>query len=95
MFLEIHKVKINEKPEYLYEMYDWSYSYQTRQASKGLIKPKGTPRLDISKRSFKHRALDIYNSLPNHILETTEDACFKRQVKIWIKEETPINILDS
>ena len=93
--MQLQKVKMNTKPKYLYEMYDWSYSYKTRQALKGFIKPKGTPRLGVSKRSFEYRALDIYNSLPTNILETTEDTSFKRQVKMWIREMTPINISDN
>ena len=51
-------------PSYLSNMFDWNYEYETRQAKEEKIKPKGIPRLDISKSSFRYRAAEQFNQLP-------------------------------
>ena len=51
--LIIHQVKQTGKPTYIHNMYNWVYSHQTRQATLQQLKPKGVPRNEISKTSFR------------------------------------------
>ena len=64
--LLIHQVKNNRTPHHLYEMYNWEYTYATRQAASNQIKPKGTPRLDISLKTYRWRAAVYYNKVPTY-----------------------------
>ena len=41
--LQLHKIRESKLPTNLYKMYDWNFTYNTRQASSGHIKPFGTP----------------------------------------------------
>ena len=50
--LTAHQVKNKGQPEYLCGVYQWDYSYYTRQAREGHLKPIGIPRLEIAKKSF-------------------------------------------
>ena len=88
--LMLHQVKNDKTPQNLYNMYDWSYSHQTRQASSEVIKPAGTPKLEISKRSFRWRASESYNKLPNYITKINDILKFKEEVKSWIISSVPI-----
>ena len=85
----LHGVKLSESPKYLHSIYDWNYSYQTRQATMGVIKPFGTPQLEITKRSFRWQAFQFYNNLPSDITQVQDIASFKKMTKQWISENVP------
>ena len=88
--IQIQKIKESKLPENLYKMYDWKYVYPTRQESKGLIKPIGTPRLSISQNTFKWTAANYYNSLPQTITSIKEMSNFKRDLKTWVMSNVPV-----
>ena len=67
-------------------MINWEYSYSTRQAKKGMIKPIGIPKLKISQGSFRWQAANFYNQLPTELVQIPEITRFKRDVKKWIRE---------
>ena len=71
-------------------MFDWSYEYQTRQAADEKIKPKGIPKLESSLRSFRFRAADQFNQLPQEVVASASVESFKRKVKPWIIENVKI-----
>ena len=77
-------------PQYLLNMFEWSYQYNTRQVQGGKIKPKGIPRLDITKSSFRYRAADQFNQLPEDVINSKTIDCFKDKVKLWIKENVQL-----
>ena len=87
--LMLHQVKSTGKPESIYDMYNWDYSHQTRQATSQQLKPKGVPRNEISRSSFRWRAAKQYNSLPSNITETKELKAFKTEIKRWILNQIP------
>ena len=89
--LLIYKVKQNQTPKYLSNMFSWSYQYNTRQAEGGLIRLMGKPRLEISKNSFRWRAANQFNQLPADIRTSPTLASFKIKSKIWIKENVSFN----
>ena len=73
---------------YLYTMHNsWSYSYRTRQAATGLVQLIGNPRPEITRNSFKWRAADQYNQLPEEIKKCSSTKLFKMKVKTWIIRE--------
>ena len=89
--LLVYKVKMTQRPRYLFNMFSWSYQYNTRQAESGLIKHLGKLKLDISKNSFKWRAAKDYNQLPVEIRASPTIAFFKSRVKGWIREHISVN----
>ena len=84
--LQVHQIRINKQPEKLFNMMNWEYTYSTRQAKKGLVKPIGIPKLKISKGSFRWQAAEFYNKLPTELLEIQDVRQFKRNVKVWTRE---------
>ena len=86
----LHKVKLFGSPNYMKNMYNWNYSYQTRQAESKKLRPIGTPKLEIGKRSFRWRASQEYNSLPEEITQIEDIISFKIQAKKWIMMNVPI-----
>ena len=87
--LQLHHVKLQKNPQYLSAMFDWNYSYQTRQSSLDLIKPIGTPRRELCQKSFRWQAPLYYNKVPREITEITDKMHFKRAVKDWIQKNVP------
>ena len=81
--LQIFKVRQSKN---LYNMFSWSFIYNTRQAEGGLIRLMGKPKLDINKSSFRWRAANQYNQLPAEIRLCTTLDSFKIRAKIWIRE---------
>ena len=71
-------------------MYDWNYNYPTRQATNELLKPKGIPRLDVSKRSFRWRAASQYNQMPQSLTQIEDIGVFKKELKTWIFQNIPL-----
>ena len=65
-------------------MYSWKYRYSTRQATSNMIKPKGTPKLEVRKGSFRWRAARNFNSLPADITNIEDKRTFKIKTKDWI-----------
>ena len=51
--LLVYKVKSSHQPQYLSSLFNWSYSYNTRQADKGQTRLEGRPKLEITSNSFK------------------------------------------
>ena len=82
--LLLHQVKFSGSPRYLHDMYNWEYRYSTRQATSNMIKPKGTPKLEVGKGSFRWRAARDFNSLPADITDIEDKRAFKIKTKDWI-----------
>ena len=75
--LLVYKVNLNKTPRYLHNMFSWSYNYDTRQATGGLIRLRGKPKLDVSKQSFRWRAANQFNQLPEDVRTSPTLAIFK------------------
>ena len=87
--LLLHQVKVEKSPEYIYSMFDWDYSYQTRQATNSIIKPIGTPRSELCQKSFRWQAPKYYNELPKELTQIQDKRCFKTKLKQGIFENVP------
>ena len=77
-------------PTYLVNMFNWDYNYETRQAEAGVVKPRGVPRLDVSKQSFRYRAAEMYNKVPRELTNYDSVNMFKTAVKSWIIHNIPV-----
>ena len=89
--LLIFKVKQNQTPVYLHNMFSWSYKYNTRQAEGGTIRLVGKPRLDLNRNSFRWRAANQFNQLPDDIRTSSSLINFKLNAKKWIENNVSFN----
>ena len=88
----VYKVLETGTPSYLYSMFSTDYSHRTRQAQQGMIKPSHStkiPRKELTASSFRHRAVQEYNTLPPIIREATTSSQFKLLAKKWIMLNIP------
>ena len=67
-------------------MYNWTYAHKTRQEANQIVKPRGTPKLELTNNSFRWRASRLYNKLPRSIVEIEQLDKFKKNVKSWIMD---------
>ena len=65
-------------------MFDCQYTYPTRQAISGQIKVSRRAELDIVQCSFRCRAVNLYNRIPEEIRTLMSDEVFKKKIKEWI-----------
>ena len=84
--LLIFKVKQNKSPKYLHNMFSWNYKYNTRQAEGGNIRLIGKPKLEVTRNSFRWRAANQFNQLPEEIKTCKSLENFKLSVKKWIND---------
>ena len=71
-------------------MFDQNYTYATRQASSGAIKSSRKVELDIVKSSFRGRAVELYNNLPEEIRTLESSDAFKEKVKAWVRQTVSV-----
>ena len=82
----MHKIKTQKNPKNLYNLFDWTYSYQTRQATSDVIKPSGVAKSELGRGSFRWKSAEFYNSLPLSISSMEDTQRFKRAAKLWIRD---------
>ena len=89
--LLVFKVRRNESPKYLNSMFNNNYVYNTRQASRDLLRVNQRPRLELTRSSFKWRGSACFNELPSTIRSETSEAIFKSKTKEWIINNISFN----
>ena len=87
--LQLQKLRESKLPANLYKMFDWNYTYNTRQSCSGMIKPNGTPRLQTSKLTFRWSSAECFNSLPVELRLLKDTSRFKHEVHSWIQDTVP------
>ena len=90
--LQVHKVIKAGKPLYLSSKLVTDHPYPTRQASSGGIRhtADNTGLSSLAQKSFFGRAPKSYNSIPTEIKTAVSIAVFKRKLRVWIHQNTPI-----
>jgi hypothetical protein len=85
-----YKVIQVKSPKYLFNMFNTTYNYETRQADSGRIRSTRTPELELAKDSFSWRAAVLFNDLPEaiRIMKTTQS--FKLAAKVWIRQNIDV-----
>ena len=86
----VYKILRNESPSFLFSMFSAKYSYKTKQARTGQIKHTRDLELQITKDSFRWRASEDYNGLPQEIRNLETVQMFKKAAKDWIRKHTPL-----
>ena len=86
----VYKILKNESPSFLFSMFSAKYSYKTKQARTGQIKHTRDLELEMTKDSFRWRASDAYNELPQEIRNIETLPMFKKTVKDWIRKNIPL-----
>ena len=84
--IQMHKIKTQKNPTNLYNLFDWTYSYQTRQATCDVIKPLGVAKSELGRGSFRWKYAEFYNSFPLSISSVEDIQRFKRAAKLWIRD---------
>ena len=78
-------------PKYLYNMFNNTYSYKTREAASGKIRNTRNPDLELSQDSFRCRAVELYNQLPASVKSHQNLQGFKTAVKQWVKQNVELS----
>ena len=88
----LRKVRQSQKPEYLHEMYTINRRYNTRGENIGkLDSSSGIPPVHgLNLKSFRWRSLQAWNLLPTRIRQITNIEAFKKNLKVWIKDNLDI-----
>ena len=82
----VHKVLASRSPEYLFNMFTTDYIRETRQAARmELRQDMETPDLELTKDSFRWRAMREYNELPAELRRQSLVSAFKTELWRWIK----------
>ena len=85
-----YKVIQVKSPKYLYNMFNTTYNYKTRQADSGRIRSTRTPELDLAKDSFSWRAAELFNDLPDAVRSMKTTQSFKLAAKVWIRQNIEV-----
>ena len=85
--LQAHKTLTTGKPAVMYHSLTSSYPYRTRSATSGHIRLRDTT---TSTKTFQHRAMVSYNSIPENIRKGTLPTV-KRKLKTWVLKNIPLD----
>ena len=86
----MNKLLQMNSPKYLYNMFNTTYNYQTRQADSGRIRSTRTPELELAKDSFSWRAAVLFNDLPDAVRSMKTTQSFKLAAKVWIRQNIEV-----
>ena len=86
----VHKVLQAKSPTYLFEMFSTNYTQQTRQATNHKIRHTRTPRLELSRESFRWRGEHLYNQLPENIRRMSNIQNFKFATRQWVASSVEV-----
>ena len=83
---QIYKTLQTTYPEYIHCKLSRDFPYNTRLARSETVRmgPEFKSKLDITERSFMHRATSCYNELPVAIRQIKNEAGFKKNLKSWV-----------
>ena len=91
--LQVYKVMKSGTPLYLSQKLISEHPYPTRQATGGGLRYLGcnTGKQSTTQNSFFGRAPKLYNQIPAEIRSATSLPTFKKKLKLWVKENVPID----
>ena len=84
--LQAHKTLSAGRPSLLYDSFASQYPYQTRGATSGQIRLHE----NTSTKSFKYRAMVLYNSVPVDVRQGTLPTV-KKKLKQWVVNNIPMD----
>ena len=86
----VQKTLLTKQPAYLYERLPTEFTRETRLAGSYALRIALTNRttLALTERSFLHRAISGYNSIPTELRKLTNLSTFKTKLKLWVKDSS-------
>ena len=87
--LQVYKVLKSGTPLYISQNLHTEHPYPTRQATDGGLRHLGG-NSSTTQKSFFGRVPRLFNSVPVEIRTAATLPTFKRKLKLWVKENVPI-----
>ena len=85
----LHKVIVNKTPQYIYSRLKFN-ERDSRTSDNMMLVENRRYKTATASRSFLPRTIKDWNKLPIDIRSTENHVFFKKQVKIFIKDNIPI-----
>ena len=86
----VWKIKSTGQPLYLKQKFQQEFAYNTRQATRNNFSVISRPRSELSRQSFVHNSIFLWNSLPQELKQPTVLSVFKSGLKQWVRSNIPI-----
>ena len=88
-----HKIAISRSPLYLVSRMSTEHPRRTRQATTGCIRygENFNANQSLIQKSFCHRAIGNYNSIPTNIRLVQNMTTFKVKLKKWVEMNIPVD----
>ena len=90
--VQIYKSRQSTYPKYIYSKLSTEFPYNTRLAESQAVRmgENFQVKLELTKKSFMHRATCNYNQLPTTIRQIASIGGFKSNLKSWVYENIPV-----
>jgi hypothetical protein len=89
--LIIYKTFQTNSPKYLKERISNKFPYKTRMAASNVINLGPDPNLQLNRNSFRWRASNLWNNLPEEIRSIQKINQFKQKLKLWVTQHVEIH----
>ena len=89
--LQVYKIKTTGRPVYFHEKFTRQFGANTRLATTNGIKLDQRVKSELAKNNFTYKSVKQWNELPVKIRQSTTLTTFKKDLKVWIKENIDIN----
>ena len=88
----VYKTLKFQQPQYLFEKLSSVFPYDTRLANSNAIRTADQfqPSLELTKKSFVHRATKSFNLVPGSLRQTQNVNTFQKKLKQWVIENVEI-----
>ena len=84
------KSSLLANPLYLKQKFQQEFAYNTRQATRNNFSVISRPRSELSRQSFVHNSIFLWNSRPQELKQLTVLSVFKSGLKQWVRSNIPI-----
>ena len=87
----VYEIRSKNKPEYLRNRLNFNFPYRTRLATGLGLRRQENYKYDVTKNSFIARTTTTWNQLPEGIRNSKTVTTFKQKVKLWTKQNIPLD----
>ena len=89
--LIIYKTIQIKRPEYLHDKISTKFPYQTRIVSTNILNLGPDPKMQMTRNSFRWRATNLWNNLPEDLRLIPKISHFKKKLKLWVSSHVGIH----
>jgi hypothetical protein len=88
----VFKTLKHQQPQYIFQKLNTTFPYDTRLAESNAIRTGESfqPKLELTKKSFVHRATKSYNEIPGSLRQAQNVKTFQKKLKQWVMENLEI-----